>query len=439
MLRLKIGKNFLLLNYQSNEKTNINRAIPYMMGCFEGTNLLASCLSYHSFNAHEVCKNMDALRTNKLYILQYVDVLGMKKENDRAYLKEVILHNKECLREQIRMLKEIKPLIEVKVININAYMEKPEYKAANSLYTTLLDDKSSILSVLPRLETYKTMNQRYASIPNEIKIIDNDLKRLEKTVSVCDRVDTLDSLKYLKLINTAKMNGTKLRLTLHPLTITPSEPFGKVFDTGYFDNNPYLFKAAAYSYQGYHFRMPATEIEIDTNFRLKFIQTLDHTFDNMFARHNWSRIGYPHFGDGGFCAGEFNDTMAHGREYGLGYYFVSLKQYLGTANMRDLAGVRVFWYPMYNDEGEMVYCAGLDAAIEEYVKINNPTLYQELSTMTWQEKAEKMKDFNYDRSSVMQYGASHLSYGYHGSEDAFLKVCQRKDIDLYNKIMEGRN
>jgi hypothetical protein len=87
----------------------------------------------------------------------------------------------------------------------------------------------------------------------------------------------------------------------------------------------------------------------------------------------------------------------------------------------------------------MVYCAGLDAAIEEYVKTNNPTLYQELSTMTWQEKAERMKDFNYDRSSVMQYGASHLSYGYHGSEDAFLKVCQRKDIDLYNKIMEGRN
>ena len=67
MLRLKIGKNFLLLNYQSNERTNINKAIPYMMGCFEGTNLLASCLSYGNFDAVEVCKNMDALKTNKLY------------------------------------------------------------------------------------------------------------------------------------------------------------------------------------------------------------------------------------------------------------------------------------------------------------------------------------------------------------------------------------
>jgi hypothetical protein len=439
MLRLKIGKNFLLLNYHSSERTVINTAIPYMMGCFEGTNLLASCLSYNSFNANEVCKNMDALKTNKLYLLQYVDVLGMKKAKDTAYLREVISHNKEVLREQIKQLKEVKPLIEIKVININAYMEKPEYKVANSLYQTLLEDNSSILSVLPRLETYKTMNQRYASIPNEIKIIDNDIKRMEKKVSVCERVDTLESLKYLKLIDTAKMVGSKLRLTLHPLTITPSEPFGKVFAPEHFHNNPYLFKVASYLYQGYHFQMPGTEIEVDTNFRLQFLQTLDHRFDRMFARHNWSRIGYPHFGDGGFCAGEFNDTMAHGREYGLGYYFVSLKQYLGTANMRDLAGVKVFWYPIYNDEGEMVYCAGLDIAIEEYIRVYNPTIYEELKTMTWEQKAERMKDFNYDRSEVMRYGASNLSYGYHGDEDAFLKVCQTQDIDLYNKIMEGRN
>ena len=438
MLRLKIGKNYLLLNYHSSEKTNIDKAIPYMMGCFEGTNLLASCLSYNSFNANEVCKNMDALRTNKLYILQYVDVLGMKQAKDRAYLRDVVCNTQEVLRTQIRLLKEIKPLIEIKVININAFMLKPSYKAASSLYESLKEDQSSILSVLPRLETYKTMNQRFAAIPNEMKIIDNDIKRLEKTVNVCDRVDTLESLKYLKLIDTAKMNGTKLRLTLKPLRITPSEPIGEVFDSGYFEQNPYLFKAASYIYQGYHFRMPATEIEVDTGFRLHFIETKDNTFDHMFARHNWSGIGYPHFGRNGFCAGEFNDTMAHGREYGLGYYFVSLKQYLGTANMRDIAGIKVIWYPIYDDNDELVYCAGLDAAIEEYVKHNNPTLYKELEGMTWQQKAERMKDFNYDRSEVLRYGAGNLSYHHHG-DDSFLKVCQRKDIELYNKIMEGRN
>ena len=438
MLRLKVGKNFLLLNYQSNERSTIDRAIPYMMGCFEGTNLLASCLSYHSFDANEVCKNMESLKTNKLYLLQYVDVLGMKHANDKAYLREVIMHNRDVLKQQIAKIKEIKPLADIKVININAFMQKAEYKAAEMLYKALKDDKSSILSVLPRLQIYKTMSQRFASIPNEIKIIENDIKRLEKTVKVCDRVDTLESLNYLKLIDTAKMVGTKLRLTIKPLAITPSEPLGEVFAPEYFRNNPYLYKAASYIYQGHHFGMPGTEIEIDTTFRLRFIQTLDHTFDHMFARHNWSRIGYPHFGDGGFCPGEFNDTMAHGREYGLGYYFVSLKQYLGTANMRDLAGVKVFWYPIYNNDNELVYCAGLDAAIEEYVRIYNPTLYEELKTMTWAQKAERMKDFNYDKSEVMRFGAGNLSYSYHG-EDSFFKVCQEKDIDLYNKIMEGRN
>ena len=438
MLRLKIGKNYLLLDYHQNERENIDRAIPYMMGCFEGVNLLAACLSYNSFKADEICKNMDTLRTNKLYILQYIDILGMKQHNDKQCLREIIWNNKECLKEQIMKIKAIKPLAEIKVININAFMMKPAYKVAQTLYNQLKDDNNNILSVLPRLQTYKTMSQRFAAIPNEIKIIDNDLKRLDKTVNVCDRVDTLDSLKYLKLIDDAKMNGSKLQLTLKPLIINPSEPLGEVFDPQYFISNPYLFKAASYIYQGYHFRMPGTEIEIDTNFRLMFIRTLDNTFDNMFRRHNWSGIGYPHFGNSGFCPGEFNDTMAHGREYGLGYYFISLKQYLGTANMRDLAGVKIFWYPIYNEQNELVYCAGLDIAIEEYIKYNDPTLYKELENMTWQQKAEKLKDLNYDRTEIMRYSAGNLSYHYHGP-DAFLQVCKEKDIELYNKIMEGRN
>jgi hypothetical protein len=438
MLRLKIGKNYLLLNYSQADKHHFDMAIPYMMGCFEGTNALASCLSAGAFDAEEVCKNMDALKTNKLYMLRYLDILDLKKNENRLGFKEIISYEKDLMKREISSIKSIKPLAEIKVININAYASTPAFKVANILYNKLKDDPGSILSILPRLQTYKTMSQRFAAIPNELKIIDNDIKRMAKEVNVCERVDTLESLKYLKLIDSAKMHGSNLRLTIKPLTITPSEPLGEVFEACYFRSNPYLYKAASYIYQGCHFGMPATEIEIDTNFRLRFIQTLDHTFDHMFARHNWSRVGYPHFGDGGFCPGEFNDTMAHAREYGLGYYFVSLKQYLGTANMRDLAGVKVFWYPIYNDEGEMVYCAGLDAAIEEYIKTYSPTTYEQLKTMTWAQKAERLKDLNYDRSDIMRFGAGNLSYHYHG-EDSFLKVCKEQDIDLYNKIMEGRN
>ena len=438
MLRLKVGKNYLLLNYSMADKFLFDKAIPYMMGCFQGTNALASCLSAGSFNADEICKNMDALKTNKLYMLRYVDILELKKNETKLGYNDILEYERSMIKKEISLIKNIKPLAEIKIININAYASTPAFNVAAILYNKLKDDPSSILSVLPRLQTYKTMSQRFAAIPNEIKIIDNDIKRMSKEVAVCDRVDTLESLKYLQLIDSAKMNGSSLRLTIKPLAITPSEPLGEVFDACYFRSNPYLYKAASYIYQGCHFGMPATEIEIDTAFRLRFIQTLDHRFDKMFSRHNWSKIGYPHFGDGGFCAGEFNDTMAHAREYGLGYYFISLKQYLGTANMRDLAGVKVFWYPIYNDQGEMVYCAGLDAAIEEYVKTYNPTRYEELKTMTWEQKAENMKDFSYDRSEIMRFGAGNLSYHYHG-EDSFLKVCQEQDIDLYNKIMEGRN
>ena len=438
MLRLKVGKNYLLLNYSTADKFLFDKAIPYMMGCFQGTNALASCLSAGAFNADEICKNMDALKTNKLYMLRYVDILELKKNETKLGYNDILEYERSMIKKEISLIKNIKPLAEIKIININAYASTPAFNVATILYNKLKDDPNSILSVLPRLQTYKTMSQRFAAIPNEIKIIDNDIKRMSKEVTVCDRVDTLESLKYLQLIDSAKMHGSGLRLTIKPLTITPSEPLGEVFDACYFRSNPYLYKAASYIYQGCHFGMPATEIEIDTTFRLRFIQTLDHRFDKMFARHNWSKIGYPHFGDGGFCAGEFNDTMAHAREYGLGYFFISLKQYLGTANMRDLAGVKVFWYPIYNDQGEMVYCAGLDAAIEEYVKNYNPTRYEELKTMTWEQKAENMKDFSYDRSEIMRFGAGNLSYSYHG-EDSFLKVCQEQDIDLYNKIMEGRN
>ena len=438
MLKLKVGKNFLLIDYRNSEIKLIDRAIPYMMGCFEGTNLLAVALSPGQFNPQEVAKAMESLRTNNVYFLEYLDILGIKKNGGSNHLKMCIVENKESLIWMIRELKHIKPEANVKVININAYMSTPVYKTAESLYKELVQDKNSILSVLNKLDTYKYMSQRFKAIPNEIKIIDNDLKRLDKKVSVCDRVDTLESLKYLKLIDKASASGSTLRLQLHPLPIYPSEELGKVFAPEYFRNNPILFRAASYIYQGCHFGMPGTIIEVDGGFRLRFLETVDHTFDNVFRNHNWSRIGYPHFGDGGFCPGEFNDTMAHAREYGLGYYFVSLKQYLTTANMRDIAGIKVFWYPIYNDEGELVYCGGMDAAIEGYIKGNLPALYERLQGMTWAQKAIELQDFDFSKSGVRQYGAGSLSYGYNGSEDSFLKVCAEKDEELYNKIMEGR-
>ena len=436
MLRLKIGKNYLLMKYTAENSELYSNAIPYMMGCFKGTNCLAMALHEDSFNKKEIIASVEELRAKVLYILQYIPILQYKRNNDPLLMQRVLETKRAILGNQISTLKTAKPDLEIKVINVNAYENTPAFRVARALMRQLTTDKNSILSSLPVLETYKYMSKRYATIPGEIKIIDNDLKKLSKKAVICDRVDTVESLKYLKLIKSATKSNGNLKCHLHKLPIYPSEPLGAVFEPVYFRNNPYLFKAASYIYQGYHFGMPETIIEIDTGFRLHFCETVDKTFNNMFRKHNWSGVGYPHFGDHGFCPGEFNDTMAHAKEYGLGYYFTSLKQYLTTANMRDLAGVKVFWYPIYDDAGNMVYCAGLDILINECIKRERPAEYEQIKDLSWEEKAKALSNVSYDRSGILNYGAGNLNYRYHG-EDAFLMVCKEKDEELYNKIMEG--
>lgn len=435
MLRLKIGQNYLIINYTNSDKTLINQAIPYMMGCFKGTGSIAMALTEDTFNAREVVSLMNEIRAKTLYILEYEPYLRLKREYARLEVEKFLTNKKNRLGGRIIALRTLLPDIKVKVININSCEGTPEFKIAAALLDKLKDDPNNIASSLNKLDAYKRMTKRYAAIPGEIKIIDNDLKKLNKKVAVCDRKDTVETLSYLKLIKSVEKNQGNLRCHLHKLPIYPSEPLGEVFNAGFFQTNPYLFKAASYIYQGYHFEMPETTIEIDTSFHLHFIETKDHRFDNMFKRHNWSRIGYPHFGDGGFCAGEFNDTMAHAKEYGLGYYFTCLRQYLTTANMRDIAGIAVWWYPIYDDNGEMVYCAGVDALLNEYLRREDPMEYEHIKDLSWDEKTKALAHYDYP-SSATRYGRSNMNYSYHGA-DAFLQVCKEQDAELYDKIMKG--
>ncbi len=84
----------------------------------------------------------------------------------------------------------------------------------------------------------------------------------------------------------------------------------------------------------------------------------------------------------------------------------------------------------------MVYCAGLDNLIENYIKTNDLVLYQKLQNMSWEEKATALSNYSFNYERVMRYGAGNYRYSYNGP-DAFLQVCKEQDIDLYNKIMEG--
>ena len=115
-----------------------------------------------------------------------------------------------------------------------------------------------MLILLDNLEIYKKMSQRYASIPKELEVINNDIKRLDKEIKVCDRMATVESLKYLRLIKEAEMKDGYLYLTIHSLPINLSEKMGEVFEPSAFKDNPYMFKAAS-NISGCHFKMQKQE------------------------------------------------------------------------------------------------------------------------------------------------------------------------------------
>lgn len=434
MLRLKIGQNFLLAEYNQDTKHTLDAVIPYMMGCFKGTGKVATISD--CYNPNEVVKMLKEMRVSELYILQHLNYLGVGKEVQR----EVLAETRYYLQKIIGKTREIDPSIKIKVININAFYKRGEYLLSQDLYKQLLEDETSILSILPKLETHKFMSRRLAAIPEEIKVIDNDLQKLNKTKSVCDRQVSLKTIDYLRLIENAKMVGSSLELTLKELPIYPSDEMGQIFSYEEMKKNKYLYKAAKYIYQGNHFGMVKTRIKIGTNFYPEFIETLDKRFDSMLQCHNWSTIGYPHFGVNHFCAGEFNDVIAHAKEYGLDYYFIALKQYLTTANMKDTAGYRVWWYPIYDNEGKMVYCAGMDIAIEEFIRKINPEVYELLSHMkTWEEKTEYLGSrLNFREDAILRWGCSGLSYYHNNKEDSFLQLCRETEPEVYKEIMKGR-
>lgn len=438
MLKLKIGNNYLITNYSNSNKRIILKNIAYIMSSFKGDNqFLVSADTTQYPDPKLVDEILKQYNNNTIFLLTYLD----KKEiihTNHLFKQEIIKHIKNNLHKYINNLKAVDNNIIIKVININDFESTNEFQFALDLLDKLQSDNTNIMSILPYLDNYKTISTRIKQIPDEIKVIDNDIKRLQKTADVCPYKTTLKSLEYLNLIDKAELQGSDLLLTIKELPINPSEPLGEVFSTQVFQSNPYLYKASKYIYQGYHFGMPKTKIKIDTNFKLHFIKALDDRFNYMFLRNNWSGVGYPHFGTNGFCAGEFNDTMAHGREYGLGYYFISLKQYLTTANMRDVAGYKVWWYPIFDDNNKLVYCAGLDTLIEEYIKNYEPQLYEELKKLNWDDKAELLKDHSYDYQVVMKYAPGNYSCYDHPAEDSFLKVLKEKEPELYIKIMKGR-
>ena len=132
--------------------------------------------------------------------------------------------------------------------------------------------------------------------------------------------------------------------------------------------------------------------------------------------------------------------MAHTAEYGLEYYFMCLKQYLTTANIRDYAGRKVWWYPIYDKDNNLVYCAGFEI-LRDWLMNEMRDLAPEIQHLPIQDFVRwglDRRDKNYFMSLRTSYTSSSTG-NYSGKEDTFLKVCQEKDPEIYEKIMKGAN
>ena len=438
MIRLKVGDNYLVCN---EKETYISYPITFLMSCF----------NKHNSTAIAVVFDGKRFMTSQTFIKEATDALKMLKESSipkEVYLLYIKIDVKPTKRSYfvspipfyINVLRE--EGIQVKVIDLNHIINKREFKIGLDVYNTLSRDKNSLLYHLPQLGDYKKISARQKNILPELKVVENNIKNLSKEKKTFDRKITLKDLEYLHLIDDVKLLNTgSIQVDIKPLFLFPSEKLGQCISRMCFEENPYLFKAASYISQGYNFCIVGTRININTKFTPDFIETHNHDFDDMFKINNWSTIGYLHFGKGHLCGGEFNDVIAHTAEHGLEYYFLCLKQYITTANIRDYAGYRIWWYPIYDKDWNLVYCAGLDHLRNVLIReTSNENLKEELSNMSIQEFLDwkKLHDISFGDYNF-QYRSTNINFCNNTGKDNFLEVCKAKDIDLYNRIMERMN
>lgn len=434
MLKLKIGDNFLITTKQDRSMPTF---IKFCMGCIPSLHnkvLLGyepPSLQMRDRECVDYIKSLKADNPREVYIL--CDIPSKIVTPAQTLIRNDIRH---FMLEAMAAL----PTTKFSIIKMNSKLDSREFKLADQIYNALCADNKNILNHLDKLDEYKHFQTRYKAIPSELKVINENIKKMSKEVKVCDRTITLRDLEYLNMIEKAQLEGDSLIVDIKPLPIYPSEPLGKVFTKGSFESNPYLVRAAKYIYQGCHFGMVGTRVRIRPDFRPEFIETHDHQWDDLFKFNNWSSIGYLHFGQGHLCGGEFNDVMAHTGEHGLEYYFMCFKQYITTANIRDIAGKKVWWYPIYNDNNELVYCAGLDVLRDRILRMDIPQQDKEdvkkMSIAEFQEWRLKHK-IRFTEFSLEYRSDSPMTHS--SRDDMFLQYLSEREPEFLKELEKGAN
>ncbi len=433
MIRLKVGENYM---WVSAEDQNHKDFISYMMGGFRGSGKVTfaldieSIINYHrragfiSMERDVVCRVIDKALDN------------LTKVTDKSFyiLLKIPIKSKDrftsLAQEIIAKFKQTSPDVKIKVITINPHLRTGMHEFCINLLGSLKEDGRSIYSHIDCLEDYKRFSARMKTIPQELKVIDANMKSLAKQSEGVKSQLSIKELESLDFIENADFNGTDLILDIKPINIYPSGPLGTFFNVRDFERNSYLAKACEEIYKGGHFRAPASIVKINSNFMPTFVETVDSRFDDLMRCTNWSSVGYPHFGKGHFCGGEFNSVIEGAIRGGLYYYFTAFKMYLGTANIGDYAGYRVVWYPIYNDEGEMVYCGWLDR-IRDLAKegrlTNDPNTKEMVINCSWEELADwvyrNRNSLSFDSSLFCSTSASSFK------EDNYLLYRKSKGLE----------
>lgn len=430
MLKLKIGQNYLY-THKGLSKLTLKQGLSFIMSNVKGKGKVCFILERKLTSSvlEELCKTIKQDRVEELWVLTQIDTTINEAEKVLVIqdLKRRILDFGAYVKVEV-------PNIKIHYIKMDVSYNKKVRSIAGHIVDGLMLDKNSILHYYDILDNYKTFKQRMEQIPGEIKAIDEGIKQIKKKNKTCDRKIGLKTLEPLKLIKQANIVGNDLVLSLHPQKIKPSEKLGTWITKDTFKNNKYIREVAKWLYSGYDFGIKETIIKITPEFKPVFLDTLDHGFDYMMRKNNWSSVGFLHFGIDHLCGGEFNDVIARAREYGMEYYFIAFKQYITTANVRDYAGKKVWWYPIYDDNGSIAYCAALDIYRDH---IPNDEDKELCKNMSWDELLEFSNNHKqYWDFIPSKLNSSELPTNFSQREDGYLKYLEEEDIELYNFIIE---
>jgi hypothetical protein len=433
MLKLKVGKNYLY-THKELSKLTLHKGLSFMMSNLEGENKVCFILErkVKAKVLEELVKSIRQDRVSTLYVLTFCPTEDVGKAKV-LWVREL----KNRIKEFRYYMAVEYPELKINFIKMDVSYNRKGRSLASTVLEGLSMDKNSIYHYYDVLDDYKNFKQRMEQIPAEIKAIDEGISSIKKKNKTCERKIGLKTLEPLKLIKKAEISGQFLVLVLHPQKIKPSEKLGSWITKTTFENNKYIREVAKHLYSGYDFGIKETVIKISPDFKPIFVDTLDHGFDHMMRKNNWSSVGFLHFGIDHLCGGEFNDVIARAREYGLEYYFIAFKQYITTANVRDYAGKKVWWYPIYDEDGKIVYCASLDMYRDH---IPNEEHKERCKSMTW----EELLDFSnrhkeYWDCIPSRYNSSELPTSFNQKEDGYLKYLEEHDIELYNFIKERNN